>query len=94
MGAAEAEREDSERSGRMRRLLILLLLLLLLLFGLVFAFLILNGTDFRPDPGRSIKVLFSVYGFDRLLGVSTDDEGKIYVSDTGRARFVALDGSL
>ncbi len=91
LGAVEAEREDSERSGRMRRLLILLLLLLLLLFGLVFAFLILNGTDFRPDPGRPIKVLFSVYGFDRPLGVSTDDEGKIYISDTGRSRFVALD---
>ena len=91
LSRAGGDQEDHERDGRVRRLLIILLLLLLLLFGIVFAFLTLFGKDSKNIPGRGVSLLFSVFGFDRPLSVTSDGEGNLFVSDTGNSRIVVFD---
>lgn len=85
----ELKQEDSERRRRIIKLIIVLLLLLLLFLGLLLAYILSS----RPVPSgaRGIESLFSIYGFDRPLSVTTDNKGNIYVSDTGHARFYVYD---
>lgn len=85
-------REEKVRQRRIRRLLGILLLLLLLLLGLAIAYL--SQFVYTPvKPGRGLVSLFSIYGLDRPLKVSTDSKGNIYVSDTGHASFLIFDAN-
>lgn len=88
LNSLNAHEEDEERNGRMRRLLIILLLLLLLLFGVILAYLAMYGKLFDREEAPGINVLFSLFGFDRPLAVSTDKAGRVFVSDTGNRRIV------
>lgn len=85
-------KEEKERRRRIRRLLTLLLALLLLLLALTVAYL--SQFVYTPvKPGKGLVSLFSIYGLDRPLKVSTDSKGNIYVSDTGHAAFLTFDAN-
>lgn len=85
-------REEKMRQKRIRRLLTILLLLLLLLLALAIAYL--SRFVYTPvKPGKGLVSLFSIYGLNRPLKVSTDKNGNIYVSDTGHANFLIFDAN-
>jgi len=88
LGRADEKREERRREARVRKLLILLLLLLLLLFSLLFAYLAIYGDLFERFNKTAVKPLFSIYGFERPLAVSSDAGGNIYASDTGNSRLL------
>ena len=90
----QLRREEKDRDRRVRRMLLILLLLLLLLFALALAFILIYGPSILETlrPG-TVQSLFSIYGFDRPLSVSTDAQNNIYVSDTGHSKFYVFDSS-
>lgn len=88
----QIRQDEKEKDNRVRRMLIILLLLLLLLFALAFAFLLVYGPSLLEGLRRpTVQSLFSIYGFDRPLSVSSDENNNIYVSDTGHSKFFVFD---
>lgn len=89
---AESWEEEEQRKRRIKTLLILALLLLLGLFFIIFLyFLLFVPRKPAPTPTKPMQFLFSVYGLSRPLGVSTDKDANIYVSDTGNNRVLVFD---
>ncbi len=86
---SDTKRDEKQRRRRIIKLIIIILLLLLLLIGLLLAYVLSFMT--RTPTVRGIQPLFSLYGFDRPLAVTTDAENNIYVSDTGNNRLYIYD---
>lgn len=77
---------------------IIVAVLLLLLLALSVAYLLLTSPPKQQTTTgqRERQFLFSIYGFEgdllrRPTGVGFDDQGNIYVADTGKRRIVVFD---
>ncbi len=89
---SELRRDDKDRDSRVKRLIVILLLLLLLLFAVGFAYLVFFGDAIQKTLNpKDVQFEFSIYGFDRPLSVGTDENGLIYVSDTGNDRVLVFE---
>lgn len=88
----EQEYQLAEIRRRKNKMLALFLLLfLLLLLGIAALAYLFFRSPSRPAAKGRIQPLFSIYGLDRPMSASTDAQGRIYVSDTGNARFMVFD---
>ncbi|MFQ5574069.1 MAG: 6-bladed beta-propeller [Terriglobia bacterium] len=85
---ADNTTEIEDRRKRNKKLAIILLLLLLAFLVLLFLYL---RPLVRPFSDEPLRFLFSVYGFNKPLSVSTDSQKNIYVSDTGNNRLMVFD---
>lgn len=84
--------QAEERRRRVKILTVLLLLLLLALLALIFLYFLIFYPGRVPfAPRKPVEFLFSIYGLNRPLGVSTDKDNNIYVSDTGNERVLVFD---
>lgn len=90
-------RQQLQEEDRLRRrrkslvvMLLLFLILLLLLLFLLYMFYTPRGAQ-RVRPDQPIQFLFSVYGLNKPLGVATDEDDQIYVSDTNSQRVLVFD---
>ena len=86
---SNVKREEKQRRRRLTQLIVIILLLLLLLIALILAYALSFMN--RTESVGGIEPLFSLYGFDRPLAVTTDGEDNIYVSDTGHDRLFVYD---
>lgn len=88
-GRSDVKREEKQRRRRLTQLIVIILLLLLLLIALILAY-VLSFMNKTESIG-GIEPLFSLYGFDRPLAVTSDADDNIYVSDTGHDRLFIYD---
>lgn len=90
------------RSARMTdtlvKQIIIVAVLLLILAALAISYLLLTAAPEREGAAgeREREFLFSIYGFEgdllrRPTGVGMDDQGNIYIADTGKRRIVVFD---
>lgn len=89
---------STRAAGSALRQLIVVVVLLLLLVGMAVAYYLMTRPPELSGQGeRDRKFLFSIYGFEgdllrRPTGVGFDDDGNIFVADTGKKRIVVFDG--
>lgn len=80
----------------MKQIIIFVVLLLLLIALAVAYYLLTRSPQVEGQGTRDRNYLFSIYGFEgdllrRPTGVGFDDQGNIYVADTGKRRIVEFD---
>ena len=89
---------SSRAKGAAIRQLITVVVLFLLLIALAVAYYLMTRPPELSGQGeRDRSFMFSIYGFEgdllrRPTGVGFDDEGNLYVADTGKKRVVVFDG--